>query len=306
MLTCRRMIRQIKPDLVLTYTVKPNVYGSFACQMTKTPYINNVTGLGSVLQNDSFLARFVLCLQKKAYGRSSCVFFQNQANYRALLEKRVVAENTPYEILPGSGVNLALHSFAPIREEDGVTKFIIVSRIREDKGFNEFFDAAEIVKKKHENTEFHVVGWYEEDYYKDRVERLIKEGIIVYHGKQIQEEVHHLIVASDCVVLPSYHEGMANVLLEAAASGRPVVATNIPGCKETFEEGVTGFGCEVKNTESLVQALERFIGTSHEKRSEMGRLARRKMENEFDREFVAAKYIKRINDIVGDKTDETL
>ena len=298
MSTCRRMIKEHKPDIVLTYTVKPNIYGSLACQRLRVPYINNVTGLGTILQSDSPLARLMLLLQKLGYRKSSCVFFQNEANYKALLEKKVVKETTPVEILPGSGVNLDLHAYVPMRPDDGITRFIIVSRVREDKGYNEFFDAAEKIKSKCENTEFHVVGWYEEEKYKNRIDALVEKNVIVYHGKQVQEEVHKLIAASDCMVLPSYHEGMANVLLEAAAAGRPVIATRIPGCRETFEEGVTGYGCELKSADSLAEAMEKFINTPYDDRVKMGQAGRAKMEKEFDRNFVAKKYIDRIEKII--------
>lgn len=289
--TCLKQIGANKPDVVLTYTVKPNVYGSIAAQIRRIPYINNVTGLGTVLQRDSMLARLMLSLQKFAYRKSSCVFFQNKANYKALLDKGVVCKETPVEILPGSGVNLELHSFAPVRPDDGTVRFVIVSRIREDKGYNEFFDAATAVKEKYPNTEFHVIGWYEEELYKKRIDDLVAKGVIVYHGKQVQEEVHKIVASCDCSVLPSYHEGMANVLLEAAATGRPVIASRVPGCQETFTEDVTGYGCEVKSAESLQDAMEKMVLTPYAKRVEMGQMGRKKMEEEFDRTIVADKYI---------------
>ena len=298
-LTCRKLIRKHKPDLVLTYTVKPNIYGSLACQAEKIPYFNNVTGLGAVLQHSSPLASLVLFLQKLAYRKSSCVFFQNESNYHALLEKNVVFANTPVEILPGSGVNLDLHAYVPMREEDGAFRFIMVARLRDDKGYREFFAAAEQVRSNHPNTEFHVVGWCEEDVYRQRVKELSRKGVIIYHGKQVQEEVHRLIAMCDCAVLPSYHEGMANVLLEAAAAGRPVIASDIPGCRETFDEGVTGFGCEVKNAASLEQAMERMIALPYAARVEMGKRGREKMERNFDRHFVANRYIKKIVSVIS-------
>ena len=297
-LTCRNIIAKYNPDIVLTYTVKPNIYGSIACQFSNTHYINNVTGLGTILQKDSILSKLMLSLQKIAYRRTSCVFFQNEANYKTLLDKGIISAFTSHEILPGSGVNLDLHAFTPMRERDNKTIFIIVSRIRKDKGYDEFFEASEQIKRKHPNTEFHVVGWYEEEYYKQIIDRLVRDGIIIFHGEQIQEEVHKLISQSDCVVLPSYHEGMANVLLEAAACGRAVIATNIPGCREAFDDGVTGYGCEVRNANSLANAMEQYINVPYEKRTEMGKLGRKKMEKYFDRKFVAHKYIKQIEKII--------
>lgn len=299
--SCIKIIKSYKPDIVLTYTVKPNIYGSLACQIMKTSYINNVTGLGSVLQKNSILAKIVLRLQKIAYRKSSCVFFQNKSNYEELLEQGVINNSILTEILPGSGVNLELYFFVPMRKADGMIKFIIVSRIRKDKGYGEFFEAAEIIKRKFPNTEFHVVGWFEEVFLKERMDELIRKGVVIYHGQQMQEEVHKLIGECDCVLLPSYHEGMANVLLEAASTGRPVIATNIPGCKETFDEGITGFGCEAKNVESLTNALEEFINTPYFQRVEMGKAGRKKMEKEFDRSIVAKKYISQINNILRRK-----
>lgn len=291
---CVKLIKNYKPDVVLTYTVKPNIYGSFACQLTKTPYINNVTGLGSILQKESLLSKLILLMQKYAYKQSSCVFFQNSENCERLKRRGVIGSNTPVQILPGSGVNLELQSFEPYPEDDGITRFIIVSRIRIDKGYHEFLDAAEFIKKKYPNTEFHVVGWFEEEKFRNRVDTLNESGIVIYHGSKLQSEVHQLIKKCNCLIHPSYHEGMANVLLEAAATGRPVIASNIPGCKETFEDGVTGFGCKVQDSKSLIEAIEKFLKLDYAQQVVMGKLGRKKMEKEFDRQFVAKKYIRKI------------
>ena len=295
---CRRLIREVRPAAVLTYTVKPNIYGGFAARREHVPCLNNITGLGTVLQRKSLLASISLFLQKRSYRSAACVFFQNHANYRTMLENGVVAPTTPVQILPGSGVNLALHAFTPYRPDDGTTRFLIVSRIRQDKGFDEFFAAAEMVRRQFPSAEFHVVGWYEEDSYRSRLEELSAHGTIIYHGRKLQEEVHQLMAQSDCVVLPSWHEGMANVLLEAASTGRIVVASDIPGCREAFEEGQTGFGCQVKNAASLASALEKVIRTPYAERRRMGERARQKMEREFDRKLVVAKYLQVLNEIL--------
>ena len=209
-----------------------------------------------------------------------------------MLEKGVVVAQTPYQILPGSGVNLNLHAFEPYRPDDHhSTRFLIVARIRQDKGYDEFLTAAETINRQYPNSEFHIVGWYEEESYQGVIENLAARGIIIYHGRKLQEEVHQLMTQSDCVVLPSWHEGMANVLLEAAATGRIVVASDIPGCRETFEEGRTGFGCQVKDAASLAKAFEKVINTPYSERVVMGQRARQKMEREFDRNIVVEKYI---------------
>jgi galacturonosyltransferase len=294
---CKNLIVKYKPDVVLTYTVKPNVYGSLACQFTNTPYINNVTGLGSVLQSKSLLSKFVLLMQKFAYRKSSCVFFQNNENSERLKQLGVVTKNTPIKILPGSGVNLEKQTYEDYPEDDGITRFIIVSRVRVDKGYQEFFDAAESIKGKYPNTEFHVVGWYEEVFLRNRLDDLNERGILIYHGKKLQSEVHQIIKKCNCIIHPSYHEGMANVLLEAAATGRAIIASDIPGCRETFEEGVTGFGCKAQDSQSLIDAIKKFMSVPYDDQIRMGQLGRRKMENEFDRKLVAKEYIEQINQI---------
>lgn len=299
MLSCRRIIREQKPDVVLTYTVKPNIYSSIACQMTKTPYINNVTGLGSVLQKKGLIATLILKLQKLGYRKSYCVFFQNEDNMKTLRSLGVVSNKTNTVIIPGSGVNLEKQKYEEFPKDDGIIRFVIVSRVREDKGYNEFFETAKFVKSKHPNTEFHVIGWYEEEKYKRIIDDLVDKNIIIYHGKKLQEEVHFIEKNCNCLIHPSYHEGMANVILEAAATGRPVIATDIPGCREAFEDGVTGFSCKPKDVASLAEAIEKFIATPYEDQIKMGRYGRIKMEKEFDRQIVADKYIEKISELIN-------
>ena len=300
MLNCRKLIKKHKPQAVLTYTVKPNIYASFACKWTKTPYINNVTGLGSVLAGGGMLAKLILMLQKLAYKGSSCVFFQNEANRQALLEKGVISSKTPTRLLPGSGVNLNMQKLEDFPADDGIMRFVMVSRIREDKGFGEFFEAAQRLKS--DITEFHVVGGCEEDAWAEKLQQLQSSGVIIYHGKKTQQEVHDIVVKCQCLVHPSYHEGMANVLLEAAATGRPVVATNIPGCRETFDEGVSGYGCKVQDADSLTEAMQKMLDTPYDARNAMGRKGREKMEREFDRQIVANIYTEEIEKLQQKET----
>lgn len=299
---CKALIKAEKPDIVLTYTVKPNIYGSMACQFLHVPYINNVTGLGSVLQRQSALSKLILDLQKNAYKKSSCVFFQNSANCDTMKDLGVVAPTTKTLVLPGSGVNLQKHTYEKYPVDDGITRFVLVSRVRVDKGYGEYLDAAEAIKAKYPNTEFHAVGWYEEKM-DNRVAILHDQGTIIFHGEKTQEEVHEIIKDCQCLIHPSYHEGMANVLLEAAAAGRPVIATDIPGCRETFDEGITGFGCKVKSSKSLIEAIEKFLQVPYEERIEMGRRGREKMEKEFDRQFVADIYTKEIERVLGEQAN---
>ena len=286
-----KILKAQKPDVVLTYTVKPNIYGSLACQFKRIPYLNNITGLGTVLQKESVIAKLILFLQKIAYRKSACVFFQNQDNYEQLKKKKVIGEKCNAQILPGSGVNLKLHKFEEYPQEEKYVRFIFVSRLRADKGIEELFEAAQEVKDIYPKTECHIVGWYEEQKYEKRIDELEAKGIIVYHGTKTQEEVHQLIKESHCLVHPSHHEGMSNVLLEAAATGRPVIASNIPGCKETFDEGISGYAFEVKNAEMLKKQMIKFIELPYDEKKKMGINGRKKMEQQFDRQIVAKKYL---------------
>ena len=291
---CKKLITEIKPDVVLTYTIKPNIYASIASQKMHVPYINTITGIGSVVSSKSFLSKILLKMQKYAYRKSSCVFFQNQDNLEKFRELNVISQETNAILVPGSGVNLDKQKYEEFPPNDGITRFIIVSRLRSDKGYNEFFDMAEAIKAKYPNTEFNVVGWYEEPELSVRVDALNEAEIIKYHGEKTQAEVHELIKQCNCLMHPSYHEGMANVILEAASTGRPVIVSNIPGCKEGVDAGETGLLCEVKDSQSLINAVEEYLSIPYEKQVEMGLKARQKMQNEFDREFVAKEYIKQI------------
>ncbi len=293
---CRAIIGRYKPDVVVTYTIKPNVYGSYACRLTKTPYINNITGIGTILQKKSALSLLMMKMMKLAFKKSSCVFFQNTDNYERFLKEGVINKKTNVDFLPGSGVNLDKFALAPMKNDD-IVKFIIVSRARHDKGYAEYFDAAEKIKEKYPNTEFHVVGWYEDDDLRERLDFLTERGIITYHGSLSQTEVHQKIAECSCLIHPSYHEGMANVILEAAATGRPVLASNICGCKEAIEDGRSGLLFDAGSTESLVEAIERFLKLSADERIQMGLAGRRKMEYEYDRSIVAEKLIKQIKAI---------
>lgn len=290
------LIKKISPDVVLTYTAKPNIYGSLACQICNVPYINNVTGLGSIFQTENVIKKIMIILQEKAYKKSQCVFFQNLSNKEYFQKRNIVGTNT--DLLPGSGVNLKLHQFESYPNDDTKIRFISVSRVRKDKGFDELFEAIKTITKITENIEFHIVGWYEDDDYKEKLQFMQKNYPVIYHGSKSQEEVHSLIAECHCLIHPSHHEGMANVILEASSTGRPCIASNIPGCREAIEDGRAGFLFDVKNHVSLTDAIKKFIRLNYDNKLEMGIWARKKMEREFDRQYVVDKYMKEINRII--------
>jgi glycosyltransferase involved in cell wall biosynthesis len=289
-----KIINGMKPDVVLTYTIKPNVYGGLACRLTRTPYITNITGLGTSLENKGVIQKITLRLYKTGLKNASCLFFQNETNLTFFLDKEIVKSKTRLRLVPGSGVNLAQHPLEEFPEENEQNSFLFIGRMMKAKGIEELLKAAKIVKEKYPGTQFDLIGSCEEDYQQQLAE-LHTSGIIHYHGQQ--DDVHSFIKESHATILPSYHEGTANVLLESASSGRPVLASRVPGCIETFDEDVSGFGFEVKSVESLVEAIIKFIRLPYEQKKAMGIAGRKKMEKEFDRKIVVKAYLNEINNL---------
>lgn len=284
-----KIIRKLKPDLVLTYTIKPNVYGGIACQRTRTPYIANVTGLGTTIENGGLLGFVSTTLYKAGLKKANCVFFQNRDNQRLFLEKKIVKGKT--RLIPGSGVNLEMHNYESYPSEAEGIRFLFVGRIMKDKGIGELLEAIQKIHDSDKKIVLDIVGWSDEDY--SEILKVAEEkGVVHYHG--LQSDVHRFYRACHCAVLPSYHEGTANVLLEASSTGRPVIATRVPGCQETFEDGITGFGCDVKDTNSLIAAMNKFLSISHRQREGMGIRAREKMIREYDRNIVLDAYAEEI------------
>lgn len=289
LLTYRKIIKQLKPIAVLSYTIKPNVYGGIACRMTGTLQLANVTGLGDALENGGWLQKLTVTLYKIGIGKAKCVFFQNQNNKDFCIDHGIICKNTV--LLPGSGVNLSHHQYQEM-PSDGTIKFLFISRLLKDKGTEEFFEMAKTIKEKYPNTEFQILGWCESDY-KDRLDELVDKGIINYLGST--SDVRPYLAGAHCTIMPSYHEGMSNVNLESAANGRPVITTNVPGCRETVDDGRTGYLVTPKDTKSLITGVERFILLPFSQKVLMGKEARKKVEREFDRQIVVDAYLKEIH-----------
>lgn len=289
-----KIIKKIKPDIVLTYTIKPNVYGGMASRITNTPYLPNVTGLGTALENEGVIQKITLKLYKIALGKAACVFFQNNLNRQVLLDKGVLKSKS--KVIPGSGVNVIQHKFKDYPPSKGNVKILFIGRLMREKGVEELIKAIKIVKPKYPTVEFHFVGGREETN-NPIIEDSIKDNLIIYHG--VKSQVHEYIKNSHALINPSHHEGMSNVLLEAASTGRPVLASIIPGCKETFDEGRSGFGFEVKSVTSIAETIVKFIELPYEKKIEMGMTGRKKIENEFDRNIVINSYLEEIQKAIG-------
>lgn len=278
--TYRKLIKEEKPNKVITYSIKPNVYGGFACGQLKIPFYANVQGLGTAFQKKG-LAQFVTLLYKCAFRKVETVFFENDVNALEFQSRRIIPREKQ-TILKGAGVNLEYYQYQTYPDNEKV-QFLYLGRIMREKGMDEL--VASVKRLQSEGKEFvlNLVGFFEDEY-KEQVESLQKDGIVVFHG--FQADPRPFYTMADCVVMPSYHEGMSNVNLEAAATGRMVITTDIPGCREAVEDGKTGILCESQNTESLYQALSKCMEMSHEDRVQMGQQARKKMEEEFAKELV--------------------
>ncbi|NLK75750.1 MAG: glycosyltransferase family 4 protein [Clostridiales bacterium] len=290
------IIKKIKPDVILTYTIKPNIYGGIASRITKTPYLVNITGLGTAIESAGLLQKVLLKLYKTSLKNADCIFFQNKENKDLFSKKDIVNNNS--RMLPGSGVNINEFEYQDYPIDDKTIEFLYIGRIMKDKGVNELFDAAAIIKENYSNVHFNLIGDFEEDY-KDKVQNLEKRGIVKYHG--MQKDVRPFITKSHAIILPSYHEGTSNVLLEAASTGRPIIASNVAGCRETFNEGISGFGFKVKDPHDLVKVLLRFIKLPYENKKAMGIAGRKKMIKDYSRFIVIDAYIEEINKVLHDK-----
>lgn len=287
----RKLLKKESPDLVLTYTIKPNIYGGFCCRTMKVPYIETVTGLGSTFQKKGILLKLITVLYRMGVKRAECVFFQNEENQKTFMRHGIKGKKE--RLVSGSGVNLKKH-IPKSYPKGNKTTFLYVGRIMREKGIEELLEAAKTLHD--ENTEFWLLGYCDEDY-QNKLDEYEKQGWITQLG--FHPDVREYLSLSSAVVLPTYHEGMSNVLMEASATGRPVIATNISGCREIFEEGVTGFGCEPKNSQDLVRVINKFRQLPIDEKEQMGRNARVKMEREFDREKVIDAYMEEMNYILG-------
>lgn len=293
MQTYCRMIRKIQPTAVLSYTIKPNIYGGMACALCNVPQLANVTGLGAAVEIPGFMQKVTMLLYKVGMKKTAVTFFQNVANRQFCLEHKLVGGST--RLIPGSGVNLEYHAAKLYPEESEPTRFLFISRIRREKGIDEYLAAAETLKAKYPNTEFHIVGFCEGDY-ESRIQNLHEKGIVCFHGQQ--SDVRPFLAQANCMVHPTFYpEGMSNVLLEACATGRPIITTDRPGCREIVDDGKNGFIVKQQDKRDCIEKVEKFINLPYEEKKAMGEAARRKVEREFDRQIVVNAYLKEIDSL---------
>lgn len=281
----RKTIKKEKPDLVITYTIKPNVYGGLSCRLLRVPYAVNITGLGTAFQGHGLLRMVVTTLYRLGTSRAKVVFFENVENQQLFIDEKLVkAEKTC--LLNGAGVNLEHYQVSEYPEECDGIRFLFVGRVMKEKGIDELFSAMRRLHQDGYSCTLDVLGGFEENY-AQQMEEYQEAGWLHYHG--YQRDVRPFIARSHCFVLPSWHEGMANTNLECAASGRPVITSDIHGCKEAVVEGVSGLLCQRKDAQSLYETMKTFLQLSHEEKRQMGLAGRRHMEDVFDKRKVVQK-----------------
>ena len=282
----KQIIVKAKADIVLTYTIKPNAYGGMVCASLGVPYVANVTGLGTAIENGGLLQKISLILYKIGLRKAQKVFFQNIENRNFMVKHHIV--KGAYDVLPGSGVNLAQYKLEDYPNKETID-FVFVARVMKEKGIEQYLDAAEYIRNKYLNTRFHICGFCEQNY-KDRLAQLEKEGVIVYHG--LVSNMVDIYKMCSCTVHPTYYpEGLSNVLLESAASARPIITTNRSGCREVVEDGVNGYVVRERDSQDLIEKIVKFIKLPWKEKKNMGLYGRQKVEREFDRKIVVKKYL---------------
>ena len=285
----RETLKAYHPDIVFTYTIKPNVYGGAACAGLGIPYVANITGLGTAVENGGVMQKITLALYRRGLRKAQKVFFQNAENRDFMLSHNVV--KGPYDMLPGSGVNLSQYRIWDYPTGETVD-FVFIARVMKEKGIDQYLDAAKAIRKTHPETRFHICGFCEQDY-RQELENLQNEGVIIYHG--LVDDMTEIYKMAACTVHPTYYpEGLSNVLLESAASGRPIITTNRAGCREVVDDGVNGFVVREKDSQDLIEKIDKFLALTVEERKTMGLEGRAKVEREFDRRIVVEKYLQEI------------
>jgi len=288
------------PNIVLTYTVKPNVYATLAAHVLGIPVINNISGLGTVFIRHSLLTNLVKGLYTLALSRSSKVFFQNDEDEQQFITDNIVSKKQT-EILPGSGIDLDKYNYSPVScAHNKPFRFLLVARMLWDKGIGEFVAASRSVKKLYPDIECCLLGFLDVEnptaISRTDIDEWVSEGVVSYLG--VSDNVENEIMKSSCVVLPSYREGTPRSLLEAAAVGRPIITTNTTGCRNVVDDRQNGFLCKVKDSADLAHVMIQMIEIGEDARKKMAEYGRKKVEREYDEKIVIHKYMNAVKKAV--------
>lgn len=286
-----RIFRETRPDAVLSYTIKNNVFGARAAKAVGLPFLPNVTGLGTAFLSGKLLQTVTEQLYRRSFAGLPVVFFQNEDDRDLFLERRLVTADQA-QLLPGSGIDLDRFAPAPMPAPDAAPVFLMIARLLRDKGVMEFVEAARQIKTRHPKARFQLLGAVGSENRsaidRSTLEGWVAEGVVEYLGTT--PDVRPAIAAASCVVLPSYREGAPRTLIEAAAMARPVIATDVPGCRAVVDNGVSGFLCDVRSADSLSAAIERFLALPSASQCAMGEAGRTKMAREYDEALVVDAY----------------
>ena len=294
-----KIYKYIKPDVLLQYTIKPNIYGTIVASMLNIPTINNISGLGILFVKQSLITKIAKWFYKVSQKKATKVFFQNQDDFKIFADEGLIAQEK-CDVLPGSGVDI--ETFKPEeKEDDGVFRFLLASRMLWEKGIKEFVEAAEIIKQKYPNVQFQILGHLDINnpsaISKEQMNIWVKDGYVNYLGSS--DNVRIEISKADCIVLPSfYREGTPRILLESASMAKPIITTNNVGCRDVVDDGINGYLCEVRNAQDLASKMELMITLSDKDRENMGKAGREKMVKEFSEEIVINKYLESISEIL--------
>ena len=299
----RKALKKIKPDVCLTFSIRPAIWGNLITRQLKIPTITNITGVGPLFISKNIVYRTARTLYRNALSKTKKVFFQNFDDMNLFIERKFVKSSIA-ERIPGSGIDFKKFSPIILKERDSHSFiFLFIGRLIKDKGIFEYIDAARIIRKKYPNAVFNVMGpFWTQNLKKNTIthtqlQHWIDEGVIDYLGEK--KDVRKFIAEADCIVLPSYREGTSNTLLEAASMEKPTITTNATGCKEIVSDNVTGFLCNVRDEQDLADKMEKMILLPPEERKEMGKKARQKIIKEYDKQIVIQAYLRAIREAIN-------
>ncbi len=284
--------RRIKPDIILHYTIKPNIYGTLAAAMLGIPVINNVCGLGTVFLKDNLVSAIAIALYKVSFRFASKVFFQNADDLKLFIARKMVRPES-VDLVPGSGIDLEKFQPEPFRRNPDFT-FLLISRLITDKGILDYIEAVQLLRRSGFRARFQILGAMDPEHKRGIKAETVREWI---HDKTIEylgttKDVRSFIRNADCIVLPSYREGTPRTLLEAASSAKPIIATDVPGCNHVVTDNYNGFLCKMKDSRDLAAKMKTLAACGDDKLAEFGLNGRRKMEREYNENFVINKYLR--------------